>query len=620
MCGIAGFVGSGTGEDLQRMVEALHHRGPDDSGAWMDGGVGLGMRRLAIIDIETGGQPVSNASGDCHVVFNGEIYNAPELRSQLEAEGVAFKTDHSDTEVILPLYGKYGLSFVEKLRGMFAIAIWDERERRLVLARDRAGIKPLYYAAVNAGLVFGSEIKALLQHPDVSRDPDYTSLHHYLSLKNVPAPGTAFKQISQLQPGTLLVFDEGQIALKRWWKLNFSETFSGDETEAKDEVRRLLEESVRFHMRSDVPFGAYLSGGIDSSSVVALMARSSDQPVKTFTLVYEDEFARKEADRAHALDVSARYQTDHHELKVSFKDVPIRIDSIIRSFDEPFSGVISTFFLTELIAEHVKVCLSGDGADELFASYLAHRIAEPLSVRAQHRLKGIESSRLNTGVLGEWADRVNELDDILDRGDYANQRMAQYISNDELNLQLYTDKMKTLVNTVSTSALVRQTDSAFAGTDATNRALHLDFESLLPDQVLAFVDRLSMAHSVEVRPPFLDHPLMEFVASLPGSYKIKNGRVKHILKEAVRGLIPDAILDRPKEGFLMPINHWILNNLKDYVRDTLSPDNLALHGLLAPEAVRQMLDAHYAGKENYGNRIWNILNLQLWWNAYIEKR
>lgn len=619
MCGIAGFVGPKNETVLKRMVGLLEHRGPDDEGFWQSGTASLGMRRLSIIDVETGQQPVSNADGSVVAVFNGEIYNAPALRAELENEGAKFRSDHSDTEVIIPLYEKFGASFVDHLRGMFAIALWDERQETLLLYRDRTGIKPLYYAVLPSGLVFGSEIKALLAHPEVSREPNFPALHHYLSLKNTPAPETAFKHIHQIKAGHMLIRQAGQSTVKRWWKADFGQQFAGNERDAIAEVRRLLEESVLLHMQSDVPFGAYLSGGVDSSSVVALMAKQMEQPVKTFTLTYEDNFENKDRDKTFARDVAEQYGTEHHEFCVRFEDVPARIDEIVRAFDEPFSGVISTYYLTQLISEHVKVCLSGDGADELFGSYLSPRMARPLELRslALRENRSLNSEEFDS--LGEWRDRVDELDAVLTRGDYAEQRMTQYISNDALNRGLYSEFMLDALSGITTSDLIRVSDGEYTGSDATNRALHLDFETLLPDQVLQFVDKLSMAHSVEVRPPFLDHKVVEFAVSLPGSMKIKSGRVKHILKEAVRGLIPDDIIDRSKEGFLMPINHWILNNLKDYVYDMLGPSNLSRHGLLKAEAIETLLSEHYAGKVNNGNRIWNLLNLQLWWNAYIDR-
>jgi asparagine synthase (glutamine-hydrolysing) len=368
-------------------------------------------------------------------------------------------------------------------------------------------------------------------------------------------------------------------------------------------------------MQSDVPFGAYLSGGVDSSSVVALMARLSDRPIKTFTMVYDQSFKGKDADRLHAQSVATQYKTDHHEFLVRYGDIPDAVEKVIRSFDEPFSGVISTFFITKLIAEHVKVCLSGDGADEVFGSYIGPRSAQALALRRRIRSGDLSMSPDVAAAMGEFSARTEYLDRILDRGDEAAQRAAQYIATDEENRKLYGPRMHDAA-AASTDDLVRAVLTAAPIEDPVNRALRLDFETLLPDQVLPFVDRLSMAHSVEVRPPFLDHRMIEFAAGLPGAMKIKNGRVKHILKEAVRGLIPDAILDRPKEGFLMPVNAWVLENLRGFVTDRLAPAKLAKHGVLQPAAVENLLAEHYGRRKDHGNRIWNLLMFQIWWDAY----
>jgi asparagine synthase (glutamine-hydrolysing) len=350
--------------------------------------------------------------------------------------------------------------------------------------------------------------------------------------------------------------------------------------------------------------------------VVAIMARAASRPIKTFTMVYEDSFAGKDADREHALAVARQYGTDHHEFLVRFGDLPAAVERIARSFDEPFSGVVSTYFITKLIAEHVTVCLSGDGADEIFGSYIGPRSATALALRRAVRDGAATMSPEITAAMGEFAGRIPYLDGILDRGDDAAQRSAQYISTDDANRGLYTPAMAALVGPASTDDLVRALIRGVEGLDPVNRALLIDFETLLPDQVLPFVDRLSMAHSVEVRPPFLDHRLVEFVARLPGSMKIKNGRIKHLLKEAVRGLIPDAILDRAKEGFLMPINAWILDNLGSFVRERLAPERLASHGWLDAAAVGRLLSEHYARTHNHGNRIWNLLMFQVWWDLY----
>ncbi|MBM3512437.1 MAG: asparagine synthase (glutamine-hydrolyzing) [Alphaproteobacteria bacterium] len=616
MCGITGFIGRRDSRVLADMVARLVHRGPDDSGVFEVGPVSLGMRRLAIIDVESGQQPVHSADGTISVVFNGEIYNHVDLRRELERDGHIFKSHHSDSEVIPHLYQKHGSGFVERLNGMFAIAVWDSRSSTLHLYRDHVGIKPLYYALTPEGIVFGSEIKALLAHPAVSRSPDLIAIHHYFALKNTPGPRTAFAQIRQLRPGEMLTFSNGRADLRSWWRAPFGQNAAIGEDEAVAEVQRLLEDSVKLQMQSDVPFGAYLSGGVDSSSVVAIMARNSARPIKTFTMIYDDRIAGKDADRALATEVAEKYGTDHHEFLIRFNDLPDAMERIAQSFDEPFSGVVSTYFITRLIAEHVKVCLSGDGADEIFGSYIGPRSAAALVLRRRIRAGEIAMSSEIAAAMGEFAGKIDYLDRILDRGDDAAQRSAQYISTDEANRALYAPDMARAVVDASTDDIVRSVLKNIGSGDPVNRALALDFETLLPDQVLPFVDRLSMAHSVEVRPPFLDHRLVEYVARLPGGMKIRNGRVKHLLKRAVEGLIPKAIIDRPKEGFLMPINAWIMESLGEFVRDRLSPDRLARHGLLQSTAVQQLLAEHFGRVRDHGNRIWNLLMFQVWWERY----
>ena len=560
-----------------------------------------GARRLAIIDLTTGQQPIANEDGTIVVAFNGEIYNHVELRAVLEAAGHRFRTDHSDTEVIVHGYEQWGEDFLHKFNGMFAIALWDGTRRRLLLARDRMGIKPLYYARIPGGLAFGSEPKALLTHPDVSREPDLPALHHYFSLKNVPAPHSAFQAIRQLRAGELLIFENNTPSIRRWWRIGFHENPDITEAEAVGEIRSLLEDSVRLQMRSDVPIGAYLSGGVDSSAVVALMSRLGAKNVKTFTLVYDDGFAHKDADRAYARRVSERYGTEHIEHLVRYEDVPRHLDAILGAFDEPFSGVTSTYFITQAIARYVKVALSGDGADELFASYLPHRLAQPLAAAASDPVLLEEHATAEAAVmLVPFENERVQLRAILARGDEAARRMGQYLADEDAKRAIYTPAMQAAVAATSTEALVRCLYRSCGSSDPLNRCLFVDWESLLADQVLPFVDRLSMAHSVEVRPPFLDHRLVEYVATLPGAMKIRRGRVKSILKDAVADLLPAGVVDRPKEGFVMPINEWLLDKLKGFVLDALSPHNLARHGLLDPAALAALLARYYAGEQDAG--------------------
>jgi asparagine synthase (glutamine-hydrolysing) len=609
MCGITGFTGLPNRTLLERMTESLRHRGPDSAGYWEGAGISLGMRRLAIIDVETGQQPVFNEDKTVAVVFNGEIYNHLELRADLLRAGHRFSSDHSDTEVIVHLYEEFGLDFVRHLNGMFAIALWDGTQRKLILVRDRLGVKPVYFAIAGGNLIFGSEPKALLVHPGVSRTPDFASIHHYLSLKNVPAPGSAFKHIEQLRSGELAVFDGQTINRERWWQVDFGRCSDLGEADAASRIREILHDSVRLQMRSDVPFGAYLSGGVDSSTIVALLAMIGGRKLKTFTLVYNDEFLNKESDRIFARKMAERVGSEHHEHLVTFDDLPNSLDHIVNAFDEPFSGVISTYFLTESIAEHVKVALSGDGADEMFGSYLAHRIAQPLC--------DYVAGRTDLAAQSLSPPDFARLASIAARGDEAARRMGLYLLDDDQKRGLYSQMMTEAVGELRTEDMIRSIMSNCSSNDPLNRSLFLDQETLLPDQVLPFVDRLSMAHSVEVRPPFLDHRLAEFAATLPGSMKIKGGRVKHILKEAVKDLLPHDLLARPKEGFIMPVNEWLLGKLKLFVQSTLSPERLVRHGLFRGTAVQALLDQHYSGLANRGNQIWNLLMLQLWWERYV---
>ncbi|MRR13091.1 asparagine synthase (glutamine-hydrolyzing), partial [bacterium] len=360
-------------------TESLVHRGPDEDGFFLDDGISLGMRRLAIVDLATGKQPVHNEDKTIWAVFNGELYNFPELRLELERRGHRFYTDHSDSELIVHLYEEYGAGFPNHVNGMFAIAVWDATSRKLLLVRDRIGVKPLFYAQVGQDVLFGSEIKALLIHPRCPREMDCVSIYHYLSFKNVPAPLTAFKGIRQLRPGEMLVFEDGRLDLRRWWQVRFEERADLSREEAEETIRELLDDATAIRMRCDVPFGAYLSGGVDSSTVVSIMSRHATRPIETFSLGYEDELANKQADLYHARRVAEQFGANHHEYIMSSSELAQDLPAVIRAFDQPFSGTVSTFFLSKLITQHVKVAISGDGADELFGSYLSHRLARPMS-------------------------------------------------------------------------------------------------------------------------------------------------------------------------------------------------------------------------------------------------
>ncbi len=614
MCGICGFTGTPDRDVLVRMANAIVHRGPDESGYWESSSLSLGMRRLSIVDIDTGQQPVFNEDGNICVVFNGEIYNHPELREELLKKGHKFRSHHSDTEVLVHAYEEYGDGFLNKLNGMFAIALWDAKNRRLVLARDRAGVKPLYVSAVQGKLIFASEIKSILQHPAVGRAPDFQALYHYFSLKNIPAPLSAYGDIKQLKPGEKLVFSDGKIEQAIWWQLKFKEDTSLGEDVAAHRIRELLEDSVKLRMRSDVPFGAYLSGGVDSSSVVAIMSRLGNRQVKTFCLVYEDDFKNKSADRECAKQISNMYGTDHYEHILSWKEVIGSLDGVLNAFDEPFSGVTSTYFVTRLISKHIKVALSGDGADELFGSYLPHRLAQPLHYFGSLADRLDRLTPDEQLLLEPYANQVEYLREMWSRGDEVRRRASLNLWNDGAKEELLSDKMLSLAGKEKTESLIRRTYDEAGTSDPLNRALYYDFKTLLPDQVLAFVDRLSMAHSVEVRTPFLDYRLVEYAATIPGNLKIKQGRSKHILKEAVKDILPAEVVNRPKEGFVLPIDTWLLGKMRNMVEDTLSEERLSHHHLLNAQVVKRILHEHFTGKSNHGPRIWNLMMFQLWWD------
>jgi len=619
MCGICGFSGPQDEFILKKMTDTIIHRGPDEEGFYSDGKMNLGIRRLSIIDLETGHQPVHNEDKRLWTVFNGEIYNFQELRRDLMKRGHTFYTDHSDTEVIVHLYEEYGDDFLSHMNGMFAIAFWDSQRDKLLLIRDRMGVKPLFYTFSNGHLIFGSEIKAILAHPMYQRDINYNAIYHYFTFKNVPSPFTAFKGVYSLLPGEILTFSKNEISEKRWWKIQFNEKENLDEGLVKKKIFELLEDATRVRMISDVPFGAYLSGGVDSSSIVALMARFSGKPIKTFSLGYEDELKNKEADLFYARKVAQAYNTDHYEYVMSHKELTSEIENVIGAFDQPFSGTISTYFLTKLITEHVKVALSGDAADELFGSYLSHRVAQPM-----HHFKKLYWKVRNGTVTEDERNlfRPCDLEFLVELykksgGDDIRWRYHLGVFTDEEKDLLLTNNFKSNMNHTSSYALFLENFSATTSQDSLNRILEMEWNTQLPDQVLAFVDFLSMAHSVEIRSPFLDYRLVEYVATVPGSMKIKNGVVKDILKKTVTHLVPSGIVQRPKEGFVLPIFDWMIDQLREYSFDVLSNRRMNAHHFFNREAVQGILEDYHAGKKSNAAKVWNLIMFQVWWERYF---
>ena len=625
MCGIAGFVGrKNLGGDpdrlnvLDRMCSVITHRGPDDQGTLLTDDAALGMRRLSIIDLAGGHQPMSTEDGQITIVYNGEIYNYRELRQQLQERGHSFRT-RSDTESILHSYKQYGTACVEHLRGMFAFAIWDASRRQLFVARDRVGEKPLYYSMTPQGtFVFGSELKCLLQHPHVERELSPEALDAYLTFGYVPDPLSIFKNISKLPPGHQLTLTNGILKIEQYWDFPYEPIEENrSEDEYIDELRTLLDESVRMRLVADVPLGAFLSGGIDSSTIVGLMARNMSEPVKTFSIGFREDTY----DELKYARLAARhFGTDHHELVVT-PDVCHLIDQLACHFDEPFAdqSVIPTYLVSKLAAEQVKVVLSGDGGDELFAGY--SRYVTERSRRGFGHLPGFirrglmkpVSRLLPHGTLGRNYLYNVALDPI-----------ERYIDNISVfsNLNkaaLYTDEFRKILGTFAAPAERYENYAAQVVTgDALDRLLYLDSKTYLPGDILTKVDRMSMAVSLEARVPLLDHKLVEFVNRMPASLKMRGKESKHIFKRAVKDLVPDEILNRPKQGFGVPIADWINKELSSRIHDTFRDPITRQRGYVNPEYVDTLLEEHERGRRDHSPALWTLLMFELWCRRFLD--
>ena len=623
MCGIAGIVDQ-TGRPvdgalLRAMTGILAHRGPDGDGIVCRGGAGLGHRRLAIIDLVTGDQPMVSDDGSVRIVFNGEIYNFRELRRRLEARGARFYTE-SDTEVILRAYETDGPDCVRQLRGMFAFAILDERARRLVLARDRAGIKPLVYAWDGRRLLFASEIKAILEEPAVARDIDVEALGQYLTFHYVPAPRTIFTAIRKLPPASTLILplDGGEPVVSRYWSLRFVPDTGVTERELIDRLRTELTDAVRCHMVSDVPIGAFLSGGMDSSTVVALMAQASSAPIRTFSIGFDEadfdelRFARQ---------IAARYGTDHYELVVkpnAFEVLP----KLAWHFDEPFadSSAIPTYYVSKITREHVTVALSGDGGDENFAGYRRYARALGLherfdqgSARVTRPLLRLASGLLPVGAPGQ------AMAGMLGAGPLERYfRLVTYQRRETLR-RLLSDELVDLARSGPDPALFSRLAAEGDAPDYVSTLQGIDMATYLPDDILAKVDRMSMAVSLESRVPLLDHRLMEFVATIPSTLKLRNGSGKYLLQRAMAADLPAEVLKRKKMGFGVPLGAWFRHELRDMTRDVLLGARARQRGILRPSEVQALLDTHDAGRRDCSARLWSLICFELWMRQWVDR-
>ena len=608
MCGIAGYAGWGASPaaseaHLRAMCGAIRHRGPDDEGHHVASSVALGMRRLSVIDPAGGQQPIANEDGSVQVVFNGEIYNHRELHAELERAGHRLET-RSDTETLVHLYEDLGERMVHRLRGMFGFAIWDARRRRLLLARDRVGIKPLYYWEADGGIAFASEVRSLLALERFPRRLDRRAIAHYLSLGYVPEPLCVFEGVKKLPPGHTLVWEPGRGAtVTRYWTPVRDEV-RVDEREAVTELRRLLSESVRYHLESDVPLGAFLSGGIDSSTVVAEMARQMDRPVKTFSIGFEEpEFN----EAPHARAVAAAIGTDHTELIVR-PDADALIDEVVRAFDEPFSdsSALPTFLVSQLARRHVTVALSGDGGDELFGGYTRYlellrrrELVSPLRWAL-----GAGARRLPHGATGR--NRLVDLSRTL-RGRYA-ATVASPLAVDEGGLAL---PDLAALGARSLDELAAPWFDEARGRDFATQMTLVDLQSYLPGDILTKVDRMSMAVSLEARVPLLDHHVVEFAVGLPSRMKMRDGTGKWILREAIRDLVPPAVLSKPKQGFGVPLRKWFRQELRHRVEALRRPSS-PIYEYVDAAAVGRVCTEHQLGRRDHSPTLWRLIVLDMW--------
>jgi asparagine synthase (glutamine-hydrolysing) len=624
MCGICGVFEYGRDGRvdhamLASMLAVIRHRGPDDEGIHLDEGLGIGSRRLSIIDLPGGHQPISNEDGSVVVAFNGEIYNYQELHDRLRRGGHTLGS-RSDTEVIVHLYEDHGDDLVSHLRGMFAFALWDARRGRLLLARDRLGIKPLYYADAEGLLVFGSEIKAILEHPGVVARLDLASLDAYLSLKYVPSPATMFEGIYALPPGHTLVCDRAGTRVNRYWDLSFCPAAEPtSEADAAERLEELLRESVRLHLMSDVPFGAFLSGGVDSSTIVALMSECLSEPVKTFSVGFSGK-GEAYSELPYARMVAKRFGTDHHEVIVGPEDFIQLAERIVWHLDQPIAddACVANYMVAELASRHVKMVLTGEGGDELFAGY-ARYAGERFSPAFRPLPAAVKTAALAAVTRLPRMRRAGILVNAVGRKDEAD-RLAQWfpLFAEQPKRMLLSPRVRDLVGSNGPAHVFAEHLGRADGRDVLSRMLYVDTKLWLPDDLLARGDKTSMAASLEARVPLLDHRLVEFAAGLPSDLKLHRLARKYLLKKVSAKWLPEDIINRKKKGFPIPLSLWFRNEAREFVRDMLSPATVARRGLFDPGYVQSLLDDHDRGATDHGSLIWGLLSVELWHRAFLE--
>jgi asparagine synthase (glutamine-hydrolysing) len=626
MCGIAGFISkektSPTAERevlLDKMCRTITHRGPDEQGTIVKDRAALGMRRLSIIDLKSGQQPIFDCSGNLAIVFNGEIYNYQTLKKDLEQRGHKFKTN-SDTETIVHAYEEFGADCLKYLRGMFAFAIYDFAQESLFIARDRVGKKPLFFSkTANGNFVFGSELKVLIEHGEISKEVDYSALDSYLTFGYVPEEFCIFKQVEKLAPGHFLTYKNGEIKTQKYWDF----TYSGapeikTEAEYIEILREKLKESVKIRLLSEVPLGAFLSGGVDSSAIVAMMSQISNTPVKTFSIGFNEDSYNE---LKYARIAAKHFETEHHEFVVTPDLVEI-VDDLVWHFDEPFadSSALPTFMVAKMARDYVTVVLSGDGGDELFAGYTRYVTDQkrrgfanlPKFVR-QNVLRKI-GENLPHGAKGKnflYNTSLDPVDRYIDS--------VSYFGNLNRN-ELYSANFRRKLNGDfgKASNMFREIADSVASDNAVDKLLYLDSKTYLPSDILTKVDRMTMATSLEARVPLLDHELIEFVQKIPAEMKLKGTETKYIFKKALEGIVPQEILYREKQGFGVPINEWINAQLKSRIHETLLEKKTLERGYFEGKYIKTLLDEHSKKRRDHSHSLWILWMLELWHRRFAD--
>ncbi len=619
MCGIVGLINNDHNKIVKnhlinRMCEVIKHRGPDHTGVWSEGHVGLGMTRLSIIDRSGGFQPIYNEDKSMWIVFNGEIYNFQELRNNLQSQGHSFYTN-SDTETILHLYEEYGDNCVNHLRGMFAFAIWDKKAQKLFIARDRLGIKPLHYFFDENSLVFGSEIKSLLKTGLVTTEVDYQSLVYYFFYGYTPEPDCMFKGVKKLPPGHTLVWENGQTKVREYWNVNYQVDKIETEEFYIERTLEIMREAVRIRLMSEVPLGAFLSGGVDSSLVVALMAKEMSEPVKTFSIGFEDQ---SYDELKYARMVADKYETDHHE-EIVRPDAEAVILDLINQFDEPFadSSAIPTYYVSKMTKNWVTVSLSGDGGDELFGGYTRYR--ESNLSRLSHYIPASLKKIFIKTVVQNLTFSFPGINTMRYMSLTADEQIVwQYAKMlSPIHRYVFSPQMQEMISTDPAPAFAKHLANT-VHMDRASRMQYLDTKTYLPDDILTKVDRMSMLVSLEARVPLLDHHLVEFAATIPIQYKIRNGETKYLLKKIAERYLPSEVLYRPKQGFAVPIAKWLNNEWREMARDLLISKRSLGRDIFNPVFLRNILDEHDSGREDRSHIIWTLMVLELWFRKHID--